>query len=81
VLQALGFTPGQLLVYSGLQPAAVLGAGIVIAAGAALLVPLISAPSLLLASGLAVLAAGVAAVPVLVWPLSRPVAELLREAG
>jgi hypothetical protein len=81
VLQALGFTPGQVLVYSGLQPAAVLGAGIATAAGAALLAPLISAPSLLLASGFAVLAAGAAGLPVLAWPLWRPVAELLREAG
>jgi hypothetical protein len=81
VLQALGFTPGQLVVYSILQLALVLGGGIVIAAGAALLAPFTSAPSLFLASGSAVMAAGASALPVLAWPLWRPVAELLREAG
>jgi len=79
VLQALGFTPGQLLVYSGLEIALVLGAGIAIAAGAALLVPFASAWSLLFAIGWAAMAAA-SALLVLAWPLRRSVAELVREA-
>jgi hypothetical protein len=79
VLQALGFTPRQLLVYSGLEIALVLGAGIAIAAGVALLVPFASAWSLLFAIGCAAMAAA-SALLVLAWPLRRSVAELVREA-
>jgi hypothetical protein len=79
VLQALGFTPGQLLVYSGLELALVLGSGIAIAAGAALVMPFASASSLLLAMGCTAMAAATASL-VVAWPLRRPVAELVREA-
>jgi hypothetical protein len=81
ILQALGFTPGQVLVYYGLQFALVVTSGIAIAAMASLLLPAIAAGSLLIAAGLAALAAGLASLPVLVWPLWRPAAEVLRDAA
>src|SRR5262249_11726219 len=81
ILQAVGFTPGQVLVYYGLQLTLVLTSGIVIAAIASLSLSTISATSLIVAAGLAVLAAGLASLPVLVWPVWRPAAEMLREAA
>jgi hypothetical protein len=81
ILHAVGFTPGEVLVYYGLQFALVLTSGIAIAAIASLLVPAISATSLIVAAGLAAVAAGVASLPVLLWPVWRPPAEMLREAA
>jgi hypothetical protein len=81
ILQAVGFTPGQVLVYYGLQFALVMITGIAIAAIASLPLPSISAISLRVAAGLAALAAALASLPVLVWPLWRPAGELLRDAA
>jgi hypothetical protein len=81
VLQALGFTPGQILVYYGLQLALVLAGGVAIAAVASLLLASVSTTSLIVAAGLAGVAAGLAALPVLVWPLWRTPAELLQDAA
>jgi len=81
ILQAVGFTPGQVLVCYGLQLTLVLISGIVIAAIAALLLSTISATSLIVAAGLATLAAGLASLPVLIWPVWRPAAEMLRDAA
>src|SRR5215469_1331495 len=81
ILQAVGFTPGQVVVYHGLQLTLVLTSGIVIAAIAALLLSTISATLLIVAAGLATLAAGLASLPVLVWPVWRPAAEMLRDAA
>ena len=81
ILQALGFTPGQVLVYHGLQFALILTSGIAIAAIASLPLATISATSLIAAAGLAALAAGLASLPVLVWPLWRSAAEVLRDAA
>jgi len=81
ILQALGFTPRQVLVYHGLQFALVLTSGIAIAAIASLPLATISATSLIAAAGLAALAAGLASLPVLVWPLWRSAAEVLRDAA
>ena len=81
ILQALGFTPRQVLVYHGLQFALVLTGGIAIAAIASLPLATISATSLIAAAGLAALAAGLASLPVLVWPLWRSAAEVLRDAA
>jgi hypothetical protein len=81
VLQALGFTPGQILVYYGLQLALVFAGGVAIASVASLLLASVSTTSLIVAAGLAGVAAGLAALPVLVWPLWRPAAELLRDAA
>src|ERR1700741_5505275 len=52
ILQAVGFTPGQVLVYYGLQFALVLSSGIAIAAIAAVPLSSICATSLILAAGL-----------------------------
>ena len=81
ILQAVGFTPGQVLVYYGLQFALVMASGIVVAAIASLLLATISATSLIGAAGLAALAAGLASLAVLLWPLWRPAAEVLRNAA
>jgi hypothetical protein len=81
VLQALGFTPGQILAYYGLQFVLVLTGGVTIAALASLLLPSWSAVSLITAASLAGAAAGIATLPVLLWPLWRPPAELLRDTA
>jgi hypothetical protein len=81
ILQAVGFTPGEVLVYYGLQFALVLSSGIAIAAIASVPVSSISGTSLILAAGVAVLAAGVASLPVLLWSVWRLPGELLRDAA
>ena len=50
ILQAVGFTPGQVLIYYGLQFALVLISGIAIAAFVSILLPTISAASLITAA-------------------------------
>ena len=52
-----------------------------IAAVASLLLTTISTASLIVAAGLTALAAGLASLLVLVWPLQRLPAELLRDAA
>jgi hypothetical protein len=81
ILQAVGFTPGQVLAYYGLQFALVLTSGIAIAAIASVPLSSICATSLILAAGLAALAAGLASLPVLLWPVWLPTAALLRDAA
>jgi hypothetical protein len=81
ILQAVGFTPGQVLVYYGLQFTLALTGGIAIAAIVALPLSTISATSLIVAAGLATLAAGFASLPVLLWPVWRPPAEVLRDTA
>ena len=81
ILQAVGFTPRQVLAYYGLQFALVLTSGIAIAAIASVLLSAISATSLIVAAGLAALAAGFASLPVLLWPVWRAPAEVLRDAA
>jgi hypothetical protein len=80
-LQAVGFTPGQVLVYYGFQFALVLASGIAIAAIASLPLSMISAISLVVAAALAALAAGLASLPVLLWPVWRLPAALIRDAA
>jgi hypothetical protein len=81
ILQALGFTPAQIFIYYGLQLALVLASGVAIAAVASLLLTTISTASLIVAASLTALAAGLASLLVLVWPLRRLPAELLRDAA
>jgi hypothetical protein len=59
----------------------VLASGVVIAAVASLLLARISTTSLIVAAGLTALAAGLSSLLVLVWPLQRLPAELLRDAA
>jgi hypothetical protein len=81
VMQALGFTPGQIFRYYGIQLLIILIGGIAVAALISPLLPEWSPASLLTAAGLAAAAAVLAAVPALIWPLSRPAAELLRDTA
>jgi hypothetical protein len=81
ILQAVGFTPAQVLLYYGLQFALVLASGIAIAAIASIPLSTISAASLIAAAGLTLLAAGLAALPVVLWPVCRSPGELLRDAA
>ena len=81
ILQAVGFTPGQVLLYYGLQFALVLSNGIAIAAIASVPLSSISETSLIVAAVLAVLAACFASLPVLLWPVWRSPAEVLRDAA
>ena len=81
ILQAVGFTPGQVLLYYGLQFVLVLSSGIAIAAIASVPLSSISETSLIVAAGLAALAACFASLPVLLWPVRRLPAELLRDAA
>jgi hypothetical protein len=79
VLQALGFTTGQIFCHFGLQLLIILTGGVAIAALFSPLLPARSPASFLTAAGLATAAAILAALPGLIWPLSRPPAELLRD--
>jgi hypothetical protein len=81
ILQALGFTPGQILVYYAWQLALVFVSGVAIGAVASLPLATISTASLIVAAGLTALAAVLASLLVLVWPLQRLPAELLRDAA
>jgi hypothetical protein len=84
VLQAVGFSPSQILRYHGLQLLLVLTGGVALAAVASLMLPSVVAgsfASFARAAGVSVVAAGLAALPVLLWPLYRSPAVLLRESA
>jgi hypothetical protein len=81
VFQAVGFSPGQILRFYAIELGAVLAGSIAVAAVVVLVLrsaggDLLS--SFGLAAAVAVVAASLAALPVVLWPLSRPPAELLR---
>jgi hypothetical protein len=83
VLQGIGFSRGQILQYYGLQVCLLLGGGIALAAITSLMLPSSVGGSLVsvsLAAGVSVIAAGLSAIPVLLWPILRIPAELIREA-
>ena len=67
--------------FNVLQLALVLASGVAIAVIASLLLATISTASLIVAAGLTALAAGLASLLVLGWPLRRLAAELLRDAA
>jgi hypothetical protein len=79
VLQAVGFSPGQVLGLYLVELAAVVGGGVVLAF---LLLMSSRTTNSLSAFATSAVVAGLAAVaaalPVLLWPLSRPPAELIR---
>jgi hypothetical protein len=82
ILQAVGFSPGRILLYFAARLYIVLVAGIVAAAVAAAILPFERAVSaFFLAAGMALAAASVAAFPVLLWPLVQRPAQLLRVSG
>jgi ABC-type lipoprotein release transport system permease subunit len=84
VLQAVGFSPSQILLYYGLVFLLVFAGGIALAAIATFMLPSVVAgsfASFVWAAGASLVAAGLAALPVLLWPLSRSPAALLRESA
>jgi hypothetical protein len=84
VLQAVGFSPSQIIRYFGLQIIFVLLGSLVLAAVASAVLWAIGAgspASFGWAAGVSVLAAAVAALPVVTWPVTRSPAEMLREAA
>lgn len=81
VFQAVGFTPSRVIRLYATELGAVLCSSIAVAAIAILVVPFTIAGSLVtfaLAAGASIIAAGLTALPVLLWPVWRPPAELLR---
>jgi len=79
ILQALGFSPFRVLLYFAIRLYTVLAAAIVIAAFAVSVLPVArSASTFGFAAGAAVLAASIAALPALLWPLAQAPAQLLR---
>jgi hypothetical protein len=78
ILQAIGFSPIQILLYSAIQLYAVLAVGTA-AAAAVVILPFARAVStFIFAAGIALVAASVTALPALLWPLAQRPAELLR---
>jgi hypothetical protein len=80
VLQAIGFSPGQIVGYYGVQLCLLLGGGIAFAAIASVVRTSALSSSLAsvgLAAAVSVVVGGLAALPVLLWPLSRSPAELI----
>lgn len=79
ILQAVGFSPFQLLLWFGIRLYTVLAAGVVIAAIAVSILPFArSASTFVFAVGITLVAASIAALPVLLWPLAQAPARLLR---
>ncbi|HWX28065.1 MAG TPA: hypothetical protein VNZ53_11605 [Steroidobacteraceae bacterium] len=82
LLQAVGFSPDQILLWVALRVGAVLAAGITIAGAVVMALRFAqSASAFAFAAAIAVAAVILAALPVLLWPLSRRPAELLRVSG
>jgi hypothetical protein len=79
ILQAVGLSPFQILLYFAVRLYIVLGASIAVAAAAVAVLPFPrTACEFIVAAGIAVAAASIAAFPVLIWPLAQPPAQLLR---
>jgi len=80
VLQAIGFSPDQIVGYYGLQLCLLFAAGIAFAAIAAVVVTTevaLSLASVGLAAAISFIIGGLAALPVLLWPLWRSPADLI----
>jgi len=79
ILQAVGFSPFKVLLYFAVRLYAVLVGGIVIAAVVVSTLPFArSASTFGFAAGVVFVAASIATVPVLLWPLAQTPAQLLR---
>jgi hypothetical protein len=79
ILQAVGFSPSKVLLYFAVRLYAVLAAGIAIAAVAVSILPFArSASTFVFAAGVLLVAASIAALPVLLWPIAQAPAQLLR---
>jgi hypothetical protein len=80
VLQAIGFSPAQIVSYYGLQLCLLLAGGIAFAAIASIALTSALRSSLAsvgLAAAVLVVVGGLSALPVLLWPLSRSPADLI----
>jgi ABC-type lipoprotein release transport system permease subunit len=80
VLQAIGFSPGQIVGYYGLQLCLLLAGGIAFAAIASIALTSALSSSLAsvgMAAAVSVIVGGLSALPVLLWPLSRSPADLI----
>jgi hypothetical protein len=79
IFQALGFSPSKVLLYFAIRLYAALAGGIAIAAVAVSILPFArSASTFGFAAGVTLVAASIAALPVLLWPLAQTPARLLR---
>jgi hypothetical protein len=79
ILQAVGFSPFKILLYFGIRLFTILAAGIGIAAVAVSVLPFArSTSTFVFAAGVALVAASIAALPALLWPLAQAPAQLLR---
>jgi len=79
ILQTVGFSPLKILLYFAIRLYTVLAAGIVIAAVAVSILPFARSASMFsFAAAVALVAASIAALPVLLWPLAQAPAQLLR---
>jgi hypothetical protein len=79
ILQAVGFSPIQILFYSAIQLYAVLAVGTVVAAAVVIVLPFERAIfTFIFTASIALVAASLAALPVLLWPLAQRPADLLR---
>jgi hypothetical protein len=79
ILQAVGFSPPRVLLYLAIRLYTVLAASIVVAAVAVGILPFArSASTFGFAAAVTLVAASIAAVPVLLWPLTQAPAQLLR---
>ena len=79
ILQALGFSRSKVLLYFAIRLHTVLAGGIAIAAVAVSILPFArSASTFGFAAGSTLVAASIAALPVLLWPLAQTPARLLR---
>jgi len=79
ILQAVGFSTPKVLLYFAIRLYSVLAAGIVIAAVAVSILPFArSVSTFVFAAGVSLVAASIAALPVLLWPIAQAPAQLLR---
>jgi len=79
LLQAVGFSRDQILLYCAIRLTAVFAAGTVVAGAIMVVLPFArSVSAFVFAAGITLVAVIIAALPVLLWPLARRPAELLR---
>jgi hypothetical protein len=79
IFQAVGFSPSKVLLYFATRLYSVLAAGTVIAAVAVSILPFArSVSTFVFAAGVSLVAATIAALPVLLWPIAQAPAQLLR---
>ena len=79
LLQAVGFSRDQILLYCAIRLTAVFAAGTVVAGVIVMVLPFArNVSAFFFAAGIALVAVIIAALPVLLWPLARRPAELLQ---